>query len=81
MSINEDQCYREKYWEELTQEEKIERVARLLDYKCNEISNLYTRINKFDRHLHHNDEIVYREPMGCIDSHKNTWVNFKPKTL
>ena len=78
MSANEDRCCREKYWEELTDSEKIERLGRLLDSKCNEIASLHRKINELNNHVHVNDKMYKKyDPYYAETGRSGNFVNFK----
>jgi len=59
---------REKYWKELTIVEQVERMRQIIKIQGEVIDGLRqedtTMAVNFRNHLHHNDEIVYKEGVG-----------------
>ena len=60
MSDNEQGlCQREKYWEELTSEERIELLGKRLDYLKTVVDQIAEGIQRQENHVHVGSKIYY----------------------
>lgn len=55
---------REKYWKELSAEEKCDRMRTIVKHLQNALGQAQQTIEQLNRHVHSANEIYFREPPG-----------------
>lgn len=50
---------REKYWEELTDEQKIQKLAQQLEYAVSRLNSVADIVSRFENHVHVGDRLFF----------------------
>jgi hypothetical protein len=80
MDISE--CNREKYWHELSSEEKLEKLADRLQYLQRIVNSQAEIIQKMENHVHVSDRIFFGQgPVSPLGWPNNNILNREERTM